>query len=548
MISPRLRTIFWAMSLTTVIARQILFDSSDDSSSRWTTFPHAITRVAVVGAGPAGLQAAAHLRAANLTVRLFERAPSPGGNWFYTEDTPTREGYPNGTAEKDEKVPKTLPARIFYEEGEDGIRLDDRWTEHWQPRPVWYDLHTNTPTTMTELPGVKYSPNTPWSVSVHDVQRHVRAYASLHGLNSNDPPIPPSSTPIASYSTRVESIKKCNHTSTWTLTMRRIERLQEPKRVRVDFWTEEFDAVVVSTGRYTTPYVPAIEGIGNWSKAVEHGMYSMYHSQSFRHPERYSGKTVLIVGASISATEIARAIVPFTDRLIASVRSNSVAQGRGLDILLSFPEKTEIVPEILSFEPLKGDDAGIRAGIIHLLNGTTLTGIDEIILATGYRSNTFLPDLVNPRTLSNLHWTGHYIDDPTLAYTSLGRPWTHGRYQSYGLAKVWTGTARLPNQKQMWQDYQARKYQFGIPLDVFPQEAQIRQFVAWLNAEALEFGGQFVDPLPVETRETFAYFVNAHWKQDWLMLENYTWFDNLPSSEWPKPWGSETEQVKDVLW
>lgn len=44
--------------------------------------------------GPAGLQAAAGLIAENFTVRLFERAPAPGGNWFYTEETPVREPYP----------------------------------------------------------------------------------------------------------------------------------------------------------------------------------------------------------------------------------------------------------------------------------------------------------------------------------------------------------------------------------------------------------------------------------------------------------------------
>lgn len=76
----------------------------------------------------------------------------------------------------------------------------------------------------------------------------------------------------------------------WTLTLRRLERLRESNRIKADFWTEDFDAVVVAVGPYTTPYVPPIEGIGNWSNAMEDGHYSMYHSQTFRHPERYSGK------------------------------------------------------------------------------------------------------------------------------------------------------------------------------------------------------------------------------------------------------------------
>jgi hypothetical protein len=59
-----------------------------------TTFHHPIRRVAVVGAGPAGLQAAAKLIEHNFTVRLFERALHPGGNWLYSEETPIRESYP----------------------------------------------------------------------------------------------------------------------------------------------------------------------------------------------------------------------------------------------------------------------------------------------------------------------------------------------------------------------------------------------------------------------------------------------------------------------
>jgi cation diffusion facilitator CzcD-associated flavoprotein CzcO len=47
-----------------------------------------------LSSGPAGLQAAAALVEHNFTVRMFERAPGPGGNWLYTDEIPTREPYP----------------------------------------------------------------------------------------------------------------------------------------------------------------------------------------------------------------------------------------------------------------------------------------------------------------------------------------------------------------------------------------------------------------------------------------------------------------------
>ncbi|KAJ7451331.1 FAD/NAD-P-binding domain-containing protein [Mycena latifolia] len=506
--------------------------TSDDTGAQWTTFPRPITRVAVIGAGPAGLQAAAHLLASGFSVRLFERAPSPGGNWFYTEATPVRESYPDNDNPK--IFPDHFPATYYYSEGDDGISLDERWREHWQPRPVWHDLVTNGPPAATELPGVKYPANTPWTIPVHDVQRLVRSYASLHGLNTNDPPRPPSTSAITSYATRVERVIKCNATSTWRLTLRRLQFLAESNRIQEDFWEEKFDAVVVATGMHTTPHVPTIEGIEDWSKAMLKGEWSMYHSQSYRHPERYSGKTVLIVGASVSATDIARRISPVVHRLIVSIRQNPIRDAYGLDILLSWPANAELVPEIAAFQLLSRHDAGINDGRIRLANGTVLQGVDEVLLATGYRANTFLPELVNPATMNNLHWTGHYIHDPTLAFATAA-PWTYGRYQSTAFAKVWAGTARLPSRARMWEDYISGKYQFGGAVDIFAQQAMGRQYVAWLNSESLELGGQFVEPLPVEDREVYVYFLSEHYKKNWFTHENFTRFDELPASEWPKP-------------
>ncbi|KAJ6526811.1 hypothetical protein B0H19DRAFT_1275646 [Mycena capillaripes] len=542
--------ILLATAILPVLARQTVFNVWEDESSQWTTFPHPITRVAVIGAGPSGLQAAANLLAANLNVRLFEQAPSPGGNWLYTEETPVRETYPDTKPPATEALPDKFPATSYYEEGDGGISLEERWKEHWQPRPVWYSLHTNTPAAVTELPGMKHPATTPWSVSVHDLQRHVRAYASLHGLNLDDKPFSPLSTPVTSYSTRVQAIQKCNETATWTLTLRRLQWLPESRRLKADWWTETFDAVVVAAGHYTTPYVPRIKGIGGWSTAMEDGRYSMYHSQSFRHAEQYAGKTVLIVGASVSATEIARTIAPFTRRLLASVRPNTYRDAYGFDILFRFPDTTEIVPEILSFEPLDSRDVGIKAGKIRLVNGSVIDEIDEIILATGYRANTFLPDLVKPQpnfSATNLHWTGHYIHDPTLAYMLAGRPWTDGRYQSYAFAKVWTGKARLPSRERMWADYQNNKYKLGSPFDPLLQEGLRKLYVAWLNNESLELGGQFIEPLPLETREIMNYFWNTHWGKNFLSHANWTRFDDLPFSEWPEP-GPQGLDYKVVSW
>ncbi|KAJ6448620.1 hypothetical protein C8R45DRAFT_947839 [Mycena sanguinolenta] len=245
----------------------------------WTTFHHPIRRVAVVGAGPAGLQAAAKLIEHNFTVRLFERAPHPGGNWLYSEETPVRE--PDKPVGQTAEIPAQIPVTQYYNEGDDGLPLDDRWKEHWQPRPLWDSLHINTP--------------------------------------------------------------------------------------------------------------------------------------------------------------------------------NSIVQG-----------------------------------------------IDEIILATGYRGYALFPPNSTTKRPENIHWTGHYIPDPTLAYT-FGRPWTLGRYQSYGLAKVWKGSARLPTSEQM-----------KLEEEYWPM---FRRYITWLNNASLEHGGRFVEPPPIENIEILKYFMLVYLRNNTINLD-----------------------------
>ncbi|KAJ7154806.1 FAD/NAD-P-binding domain-containing protein [Mycena filopes] len=516
MLNPRFVLLLGALSAA---AQQATFSAT---TSDKTVFDHPIKRVAVIGAGPAGLQAAAKFIEHNFTVRLFDRAPGPGGNWHYTDETPVRESYPDKPFNDTAYIPEHLPATHYYREGEDDVSLEDRWKEHWQPRPVWNSLHTNSPAVITELPDVPYLPDSPWVLSNHVIQRHVRAYASLHNLNANDYPTD-SSAPVTSYSTRVEKLEKVESSQTWRLTLRKLERLPETHQIKANWWTEEVDAVVIATGPYVAPHVPDIAGLVDWSKISNAGQYSVYHSQSYRRPERYQNKTILIVGASVSASEIARDIAPYARNVLASIRPHDNVSPFRLRSYQRFPSVTEFISEIAHFERISTQDQGINHGNIHLKNGTVLHGIDEVILATGYvRSNNFLPNFTADGQPTDLHWTGHWIPDPTLAYTNV-RPWTIGRYQSYAFAKVWEGTAHLPSQKQMREDYDNDKWHF---------RALFRQYVAWLNNESLENGGRFVEPWPVQNREVFVYYSEREWIKGCTSLENFTDFERLPSSEW----------------
>jgi len=314
---------------------------------------------------------------------------------------------------------------------------------------------------------------------------------------------------------------------------------------------------VVATGSYDAPHVPDIKGLVDWSKAKEGSDFSVYHSRTYRRPERYAGKTVLVIGVGTSGSEIARDIGPHVKNLYASIRPHETYHAFERRSLRRFPSTTKFIPEIVSFTSLPSDDEGIQHGKIVLKNGTVLTGIDEIILATGYRrSNAFLgalreriipskdtpkpapspdaPDVFGGNELRSLHWTGHYIPDPTLAFSNI-RPWTLGRYQSLALAKVWQGTARLPTEKEMWEQYNdtsGRWNRFRGLFGTIPSEAIHRQYVVWLNNESLELGGQLVEPWPVQNREAFSYYANQLWEAGYISRDNFTRFDNLPADEW----------------
>lgn len=83
------------------LARQFLPDDASllqagpsKLNDQYFEFPNEIKRVAVIGAGAAGVQHAAALVDHGFEVRLFERRPSPGGVWVYSPKKPLPAAFP----------------------------------------------------------------------------------------------------------------------------------------------------------------------------------------------------------------------------------------------------------------------------------------------------------------------------------------------------------------------------------------------------------------------------------------------------------------------
>lgn len=87
------------------------------------------------------------------------------------------------------------------------------------------------------------------------------------------------------FSTTVELVEKVN--GSWRLTLRK-------KGLKRDYWwTEEFDAIVVASGHYSVPFIPATPGLPEYAKRYPG---SVDHSKYFRDPEKYRNKVQTLGG------------------------------------------------------------------------------------------------------------------------------------------------------------------------------------------------------------------------------------------------------------
>ena len=76
-----------------------------------------------------------------------------------------------------------------------------------------------------------------------------------------------------------------------------------------------FSHVIVASGHYSTPNIPSIPGIESFTGRL-------LHSHDFRGAEEFSGKTMLLIGAALTAEDIALQLVKFgAKRVVVSWRT-----------------------------------------------------------------------------------------------------------------------------------------------------------------------------------------------------------------------------------
>lgn len=253
--------------------------------------PPRYRRVAVIGAGPSGL-AATHALAAEKafdSIRVFDRRDRVGGVWHYD---PVPDIFPETT-----DVPPGLarsPPLAAGAAAAGTTAVLPAFAPSSPPDPrarsaVYWDLDSNVGAeamafTHTPFPVV----NSPTSIERYGHGNPSRPYSVIAGW------IEDLFRPFLSFvslSTTVERVEKRGQE--WVLTLRRAGQLY--RGTAHDYWwTETFDAVVVASGHYHVPYLPAIPGLIGASKQLA-GRFE--HSKSYRKPAKYADKVGTVFSA-----------------------------------------------------------------------------------------------------------------------------------------------------------------------------------------------------------------------------------------------------------
>ncbi|XP_055327424.1 atrial natriuretic peptide receptor 1-like [Paramacrobiotus metropolitanus] len=281
-------------------------------------------RIAVIGCGFTGLCALKHFSLdPSFQVVGFEQADSIGGVWKY----------PAG-CETNIQQPETSP---FY-------------------CRIYRDLLTNVPRDLMSLEDFPFTYGEDGNsyCNSETVMGYMRSYADHFKL-----------IPHIKFRHRVIRVmpipgtsgKACGegHASTqWNVTYENLEN--------ADIADDIFDAVVVCNGHYHKPNLPELPGLTDFNGEV-------IHSSDYRIPEVYRGKTVLIIGGSISARDIAIELLPAAKKIIICRR-----QPKDL-----FPIKLHNIQETAPIHSLTTDAC--------ILSDGSVEKIDSVIFCTGYDFN-----------------------------------------------------------------------------------------------------------------------------------------------------------------
>ncbi|KAF1945051.1 FAD/NAD(P)-binding domain-containing protein [Clathrospora elynae] len=453
----------------------------------------AIKRVAIIGLGPGGaitIDALAQEKTFD-TIRVFERKEAPGGCW--TEDTAppplldpaSFDALASRDADPTLQIPSKLPANVSR-------TTQPRYAES----SVYPYLETNVdsvamsfshepiPVQRSETSISRHGEDTPFRH--HSVIKNY--IASLVNRNGYEK--------FVSYGTTVELAEKVGNQ--WRVVLRK-----DGHALGEDEWWEEwFDAVIVANGHYNIPYIPRIEGLRQFERKRPG---SVKHTKMFRGREEYKGKRIVVVGASVSAADIAYDLTGLTNGPVYAVVIGHKANGYFGDVAFKHPGIVE-KPSISRVSTSNGERT------VHFVDGTSVANVDELIFGTGYSwTLPFLPHVgVQNNRVPGLYQHVVYQKDPTLLFVGAvgaGLTFKIFGWQAVFAARVLAGRAMLPPLKEQhrWEQQRIKKHGDGASFTmIFPDFEDYFETLRKLAGEPKQGGpGRRLPPFDKSWLEAF---------------------------------------------
>ncbi|OVA03482.1 Flavin monooxygenase FMO [Macleaya cordata] len=394
-------------------------------------------KVAVIGAGAAGLVAARELRREGHEAVVFERSDRVGGTWVYD---PNVEPDPIGLDSS-----RTIVHSSLYE-----------------------SLRTNLP---REIMGFR---DYPFVVGKDDgkKQRDPRRFPGhrevLNYLEDfvNDFQL----NELIRFETEVVHVGLVlveDERKKWVVKYRR--------RMRGGDVDEVFDGVVVCNGHYTKPNIAEIPGIDAWPG-------KQIHSHNYRVPEPFRDQVVVSIGASASGQDISRDIA----RVAKEVHIASRSATNGL------PMKQPGYDNMWLHSMI---ESAHEDGTIVFQDGSSVI-VDVILHCTGYKYYFPFLETNNIVTVDDNRVGPLYkhVFPPLLApgLSFIGLPWKVipfplSELQSKWVAGVLSGRILLPSQEKMLEDVEAFYLKLeaaGVPKRYTHNMADYQfEYNDWLAAE-----------------------------------------------------------------
>lgn len=339
-------------------------------------------RVAVIGAGAAGLAAAVELRREGLSPVVFEQGDEVGGIWRFTEAPEhNRLGVDLAAVTGGTFATATSPAAAKTQD-EASVQAALHARVH---SSLYASLRTNLPRDLMAFTDFPFDSSgggdDDWPRFPHHahVFAYLQRYADAMGVRA-----------CIRFGTRVHAVRPAG--DAFTVTTTTIGHGSEPV-------TETFAAVVVCNGHYSEPRVPALPGLSTFPGAL-------WHAHNYRRPEPFRSLRVALLGTGPSGVDLTMEI--------ANVARDVFWCGRAFDALPADQRQRGNVHRLPEVEALGAD------GRVHCRGGIVTAPVDAFVFCTGYRySYPFLADdvvSVRDNFVSPLYQDVLHVELPSLAF------------------------------------------------------------------------------------------------------------------------------------